>query len=79
MIRRLFARLFGCQHRDTFVERRPLHGVQILHFVCHTCGHAAPAMDRSAREHRRMVKAGAVKRSHAQAVTSKVTPMRGRR
>lgn len=41
-----------CAHRDTYRERRKLHGVMVMHFVCERCGHARPAMVRTAREHR---------------------------
>ncbi len=47
-----------CSHRHTYRERRKLHGVQVMHFVCERCGHATPAVERTAREHRRAVKVG---------------------
>lgn len=47
-----------CTHPYTYRERRKLHGVQVMHFVCETCGYAAPAVERTAREHRRVVKVG---------------------
>ena len=47
-----------CSHTYTYRERRKLHGVQVMHFVCERCGHAAPAVERTAREHRRAVKVG---------------------
>jgi hypothetical protein len=47
-----------CSHTHTYRERRKLHGVQVMHFVCERCGHATPAVERSAREHRRVVKVG---------------------
>jgi hypothetical protein len=53
--------LGGCRHRSFYRERRPLHGLQVLHLVCEDCGHAVPALERTAREHRRVVKTGAVK------------------
>ena len=60
----LFTRLLtlvgGCAHRHTYRERRPLHRTQVLHFVCEDCGYAVPALQRSAKEHRRVVKAGAL-------------------
>jgi len=63
----LFSRLLHfvgvCQHRHTYRERRPLHRTQVLHFVCEDCGYAVPALERSAREHRRVVKAGALRPS----------------
>ena len=57
--------LGGCRHRSFYRERRPLHGTQVLHLVCEDCGHAVPAVQRTAREHRRVVRAGAVKVSTA--------------
>ena len=49
-----------CPHAHTYRERRTLHGAQVMHFVCEQCGHATPAVDRTAREHRRVVKVGAL-------------------
>jgi hypothetical protein len=57
--------LGGCRHRSFYRERRPLHGTQVLHLVCEDCGYAVPAVQRSAREHRRVVKSGAVRVSTA--------------
>ena len=48
----------ACSHAHTYRERRKLHGAQVMHFVCERCGHAAPAVERTAREHRRVVKVG---------------------
>jgi hypothetical protein len=45
-----------CSHSHTYRERRQLHGVQVMHFVCERCGHATPAVERTAKEHRRAVK-----------------------
>ena len=57
-----FVRLLtGCPHQDTYRERRQLHGVDVLHLVCHDCGHAVPALQRSAEEHQQIVEAGAVR------------------
>ena len=60
----LFTRLLtlvgGCSHRHTYRERRPLHRTQVLHFVCEDCGYAVPALQRTAKEHRQAVKAGAL-------------------
>ena len=55
-----FLRIFPstCRHRHTYRERRKLHGVMVMHFVCENCGHAVPAMERTAREHREVVKVG---------------------
>jgi hypothetical protein len=56
----LFLRLFPstCRHAHTYRERRKLHGVMVMHFVCENCGHAVPAIDRTAKEHREVVKIG---------------------
>ena len=55
-----FLRIFPttCRHAHTYRERRELHGVQVMHFVCESCGHAAPAVDRTAEEHQRVVQFG---------------------
>ena len=58
--------LTGCQHHDTYRERRQLHGVDVLHLVCHDCGHAVPAIQRTADEHVAIVRAGAVRMAQAQ-------------
>jgi hypothetical protein len=47
-----------CSHEYTYRERRSLHGVQVMHLVCERCGQATPVMQRTAGEHRRIVKAG---------------------
>jgi hypothetical protein len=62
----------GCAHRHTVRERRVLKGTTtaVLHFVCEACGHAAPAVDRSLADHRRVVKLGAVQVSRATAKAS---------
>jgi hypothetical protein len=51
----------GCAHHDTYRERRLLHGVDVLHLVCHDCGHVVPAIQRTADEHAAIVRAGAVR------------------
>jgi len=53
----------ACSHPHTYRERRKLHGAQVMHFVCDWCGHATPAVDRTAREHRRVVKIGGLPNS----------------
>ena len=55
-----------CQHTNTMRERRPLHGVDVLHLVCEDCGHAVPAIQRTASEHQQIVAAGAIKPARAQ-------------
>jgi hypothetical protein len=61
MIRVLLA-LFGiCPHAHVYRERRELHGVQVMHFVCDSCGRAEPVVSREPEEHRFIVEAGAVK------------------
>jgi hypothetical protein len=61
LIRLLHVCFGGCRHQHTYRERRELYGVQILHLVCEDCGHAVPALGRTAEEHQQVVKAGAVK------------------
>ncbi|HEX5070068.1 MAG TPA: hypothetical protein VFV78_07615 [Vicinamibacterales bacterium] len=56
----------GCSHHDMYRERRTLHGVDVLHLVCADCGHAVPAIQRTADEHAAIVKAGAVRMPQAQ-------------
>ena len=51
----------GCGHHDMYRERRTLHGVEVLHLVCADCGHAVPAIQRTADEHAAIVRAGAVR------------------
>ena len=60
---RLFA---GCPHDSTYRERRDLHGINVMHFVCNDCGHAVPAVDRTADEHKLVLSMGAVRIPHAQ-------------
>jgi hypothetical protein len=71
--------LGGCPHRNTYRERRSLHGVQILHWVCEDCGHAVPAVDRTAREHREVVRAGAIKPAKVQRIPAEVVAIQSRR
>jgi len=60
LITRLLHVVGVCSHRHTYRERRPLHRTQVLHLVCEDCGYAVPALQRSAKEHRDVVRAGAV-------------------
>lgn len=60
-----FLSLFRCSHRSGFYrERRIVQGVNLMHFVCEHCGYAT-RMPRSAKEHKQIVKAGAVKIAQA--------------
>ena len=59
----------GCAHEYTYRERRELNGVQVMHLVCEDCGHAVPAVQRTASEHERVVQIGAVRMPHAQRQT----------
>jgi hypothetical protein len=52
---RIWHAVFGCRHTHTYRERRKLHGVRVMHFVCEACGNATPAVERTAKEHRRAV------------------------
>jgi hypothetical protein len=57
-----FLQFFGvCRHPHTYRERRELHGLRVLHFVCEDCGHAVPVLHRTAEEHQRAVETGAVR------------------
>ena len=57
--------LTGCSHDATYRERRTLHGAQVMHLVCEDCGHAVPAVERTAGEHARMIRTGAVRMPRA--------------
>lgn len=48
-LRRLFPSL--CTHEHRILERRELHGLQVIHLVCE-CGHAVPAIRRDDAEYR---------------------------
>ena len=69
----------GCRHRHTYRERRELHGAQVLHLVCEDCGHAAPALQRTADEHVQIVKSGAIRPIKVRRVTPEVVAIEGRR
>ena len=68
-----------CRHTNTIRERRPLHGVNVLHLVCEDCGHAVPALQRTAVEHRQIVAAGAIKPSRAHRAVATVVDLDLRR
>ena len=65
-LRTLLRLVTGCRHEDTYRERRPINGVDVLHLVCHDCGHAVQAIQRTPDEHVAIVRAGAVRMAHAQ-------------
>jgi len=69
---------FGlCQHTSRYRERRKLHGLQVIHFVCEDCGHAEPAIDRTAKEHRQAVRTGRpVSLKATRSSVGNVAPMR---
>jgi len=70
-------RLFsGCPHDSTYRERRPLDGIEVMHLVCNDCGHAVPAVQRTAEEHRMVLEAGAVRRPHAHPAFAVKRPLR---
>jgi hypothetical protein len=52
----------GCRHEEMYRERRPLHGVDVMHFVCAGCGHAVPAVQRTAEDYERVAREGALRR-----------------
>ena len=64
--------LTGCSHEATYRERRLLHGAHVMHLVCEDCGHAAPAIDRTAGEHHRMLRTGAVRMPRAHRLATNV-------
>jgi hypothetical protein len=68
----------GCSHKHTYRERRPLHRTMVLHLVCEDCGYAVPAVQRSAKEHRQVVKAGALPPAKIVRETSSVVAMNRR-
>ena len=71
--------LGGCPHSHTYRERRELYGVQILHLVCEECGHAVPALARTAEEHQHIVQAGAIKTNKARSYPVDVLALQARR
>ena len=76
---RLLLALVSCSHPHLYRERRPLHGVQVPHWVCPACGAAWPVLKRTPKEHRQMAQAGAVRPLVAVRETkANVTPMRQR-
>ena len=68
-----------CLHPQTYRERRELHGLQVLHFVCEDCGHAVPAMQRTAEEHLRTVQAGAIRPAEVRRLPAGVVSLGKRR
>ena len=79
LIKLLHLCLGGCPHSHSYRERRELHGVQILHLVCEDCGHAVPALDRTAEEHQHVVQAGALKPYKTRRYPVDVLTMQARR
>lgn len=70
MLTLLVRLLSGCAHHATYRERRQLHGADVMHLVCHDCGHAVPAVQRTAEEHLQVLATGAVRVPHAQPMVS---------
>lgn len=65
-----------CFHRHLVRERHDLDRAKnVLHFVCTACGHKQPAVERTAAEHRGVVKAGKPSASKAKRVNGP-TPFR---
>lgn len=63
---RVWKLLGGCRHPETIRERRALvigpETVQnVPHHVCLLCGHAEPIVARSADDHRRVQRLGALR------------------
>lgn len=71
-IRTLARLIAGCSHQDTYRERRPLDGLDVMHLVCHDCGRAVPAIQRTTAEHAAMLTAGAVHMPKARRRISRV-------
>ena len=79
VISRLLQLTLGCRHQHTIRERRKLHGVDVLHLVCESCGYAVPALQRSAQEHQQVVQAGAIKPMRTHRMTGEVVELEERR
>jgi len=47
-------RLVGCRHLRMHRERRTRFGCAVLHYVCDSCGHAVPIVERSEAETHKM-------------------------
>ncbi|MEZ5318812.1 MAG: hypothetical protein R2752_15540 [Vicinamibacterales bacterium] len=56
----------GCRHEEMYRERRPLFGVDVMHFVCASCGHAVPAVQRTAEDYERVARVGAIGHAHVE-------------
>ena len=65
VFRSLLRLVAGCTHQDTYRERRPLEGLDVMHLVCLDCGHAVPTIQRTVEEHAEMLSAGAVRMPQA--------------
>ena len=79
VISRVLQLCLGCRHQHTIRERRKLHGVDVLHLVCESCGYAVPALQRSAQEHQQVVQAGAIKPMRPHRLTGEVVELDVRR
>jgi hypothetical protein len=75
IVRLLQICLGGCRHTHTLRERRKLHGVDVLHLVCEDCGHAVPALQRTADEYQRVAEAGAIKPMRAHRASTAVVDL----
>jgi hypothetical protein len=71
-IKTLVRLIAGCSHQDTYRERRQLDGLDVMHLVCHDCGHAVPAIQRTTAEHAEMLAVGAVQMPKARRRISRV-------
>lgn len=77
MIRALLHFFGWCSHSHLYRERRKLHGLQVMHWICEDCGHAEPAIGRTAKEHRKAIRVGAVATPKARRITREnLEPMR---
>jgi hypothetical protein len=77
MIRWLY-RLLRCQHEHAYRERRPVGRVAgVMHLCCPDCGHVAPVLERSTREHLKAIRDGRVKQLRVMRQPAKVEHIRG--
>lgn len=80
MIRWLLS-LFVCQHTATYRERRRVGKAEdVLHLVCIDCGHARPTVDRTERDHKKVVRqSAALRETKANRKPAKVESIERRR
>ncbi len=52
LVRLAALRFVGCRHLRMHRERRTRFGCEVLHYVCDTCGHVVPIVERTEAETR---------------------------